>query len=109
MKNIPEEKYKISSGFFLKIHNIMKCVKYKWDVDAIYSYYVKEVISQKLVKLTAKVKVIGETDKSYWVRLLEPVRNRCAQETMYVRKENIKMTTPNPNKEPGNYWWNALD
>ena len=86
----------------------MKTTTYTYDVDAIYTFYVKEVISQKLVRLTAKVKVLGETGKSYLVKLLEPIRSRCAGETMYVRKDKVQMTTPNPNKDPGTHWWDAL-
>jgi len=57
--------------------------------NAIYHYEVKDFYNNQLVRCKVRCLVIGETVKSYRIRLLEPCRNRMALEELWVGKKSI--------------------
>ena len=46
----------------------------------IYRFFIKDIHTQELIGATARCVVIGETDKSYKIKLLTPIRRRMAGE-----------------------------
>lgn len=54
------------------------------------------------------VEVIGETTRSYLVRLLTPLEGHPVRSTMTVRKHNVKVHSHTRREQPdcSNAWWN---
>ena len=52
------------------------------------------------------VEVLGETDKSYKIRLLQPTCNRRCGDVIWVRREHI--TFPKTPYDCSGEWWNDL-
>lgn len=56
---------------------------------AIYKYFIKDFNTQKLIISFARCVIIGESEKSYKIRLLTPIQRRNAGSEFWVRKKSI--------------------
>lgn len=55
----------------------------------IYRFTIKDFYTQQLISATAKCVVVGETDKSFRIKLLTPIRRRMAGDELWIRKSNL--------------------
>lgn len=55
----------------------------------------------------ARVDVLGETDKSYFVRLREPVRGNAPGAVIRVMKRKVRF--PKAPVDPTQYWFNNFE
>lgn len=55
----------------------------------IYRFSIKDFNTQQLISATARCVVIGETDKSYKIKLLTPIQRRMAGEVLWIKKKNL--------------------
>lgn len=55
----------------------------------IYGFFIKDFNTQELKGAKAKCVVIGETDKSYKIKLLTPIQRRMTGEELWIRKKNL--------------------
>ena len=62
---------------------------FKGSYDATYTYYTKDFANGTLIRHTSWCTIIGETEKSYKIRLVEAIYNRFPDEIMWVRKKSI--------------------
>lgn len=58
--------------------------------DAIYTYYTKDFFNNTLIRHTSQCIIVGETEKSYKIRLIEATFNRWPNEIIWVRKKSIQ-------------------
>lgn len=80
--------------------------KYKYEIEGTYTYTVKDY-DGRIISYNTKVTAIGESGKSYKVRLHAPIRNHCIGDVIIVQKKNVRFDTPNPNKlDTVEAWWN---
>lgn len=66
-------------------------VSMKGTYNAIYTYYTKDFFNNTLVKHTSQCVIVGETEKSYRIRLIEATFNRCPNSVIWVRKKSIQL------------------
>lgn len=53
------------------------------------------------------VEVIGETARSYRIRLLQPLYGHQIGKLMTVRRHNVRLNQqPTPKQDHSNAWWN---
>lgn len=79
---------------------------YRYEIDGTYTYTIKEY-DGRLSSYKTKITVIGESEKSYKIRLHMPIRNHCVGDIIIVQKKNVRLDTPNPNKQDmTEAWWN---
>jgi hypothetical protein len=57
--------------------------------DGLYKYFVKDFKSGQLLPYQVRCVVLGETDKSYRIRLLEPIYRRVCGSEFWVKKKNV--------------------
>lgn len=55
----------------------------------IYKYFVKDFRSQEFRSFVVRCVVVGETDKSYEIKLLTPIRRRAAGEKFWIKRKNL--------------------
>lgn len=55
----------------------------------VYRFFIKDLKTQQLIKLTARCVVIKETEKSYKIKLLTPIQKRTVGEELWVRKTSV--------------------
>lgn len=55
----------------------------------IYRFFIKDFNTQELIGATARCVVIGETDKSYKIKLLTPIQRRTTGEELWIQKKNL--------------------
>lgn len=60
-----------------------------------------------LTRWQARVDVLGETEKSYIIRVREPVRGHVAGEVMRVMKKKVRF--PKAPVDPTQYWFNNFE
>lgn len=59
---------------------------------------------------TPPVEVLGESPKSYAIRIAFPIGGHKAKETMTVRKHNVRFKEVEPvQHDCSKEWWNQLD
>lgn len=59
------------------------------NYDGIYFYFVKNFTTDKLVRQSSRCLIIGETKKSYRIKLLEYANGHFPDENLWVRKKSI--------------------
>ena len=82
----------------------MKTKTYQYVLDATYRFFTMR-LNGTLERIETKVKVLGENEKSYKIKLLQPIRSHYVGDEILVRKKNIILHTPNPNYEREEQWW----
>ena len=55
----------------------------------IYRFFIKNFNTQELIGVTTRCIVIGETDKSYKIKLLTPIQRRTAGDELWIQKKNL--------------------
>lgn len=62
-----------------------------------------------------RVEVIGENDKSYYIKLLEPTTTRMPGDFLWVRRRSITLTdkpvipsADDTEEQKGEPWWNRI-
>lgn len=50
------------------------------------------------------VEVIGETQKSYLVKLYDPILDHCRGDEIFVKRSNVKLKYDE--KDDSQFWWN---
>lgn len=58
--------------------------------DAIYHYFIKNFNTNGLEPRDARCVIIGETEKSYRIKLIEATYNRLPDEVLWVRKISVE-------------------
>lgn len=66
-----------------------------------------------------RAKIIGESDKSYYIELLEPTTTRVVGACLWARKKSVtikeeekshgKSNVPNTKSDIDRYWWQEMD
>lgn len=59
------------------------------NYNGVYIYFVKDFKNDKLVKQSSRCVIIGETDKSYRIRLTEATYDRWPGDELWVRKKSV--------------------
>lgn len=59
--------------------------------DAIYRYCIKDFERDTFNAFRARCVIVGETDKSYKIRLHDSIYNRLPNEELWVRKKSIEV------------------
>ena len=59
------------------------------EYNALYIYFVKDFERGTYKRLTARCVVIGETSKSYHIRLIDVIQRRLPGDCLWVRKKSI--------------------
>lgn len=57
----------------------------------VYKYSVKNFRHNSFTSYRARCEVLGESDRSYYIRLLEPIATRVPGDPFWVRKKNITL------------------
>ena len=87
------------------------------NIPAIYNLKVKDWDRETFNEYKIKCEVVGESDKMYKIRLLQPTHNRRTGDLLWVYKHNIKFTGPDKDKKPLSSmdyddfeepWWNKI-
>lgn len=63
-----------------------------------------------------QVKVLGESEKSYFIELLEPTTTRMVGETLWARKKSVTIKEEdngnlvrNSESDIDRFWWQEMD
>lgn len=56
----------------------------------LYYHNVKNFFYDSLQTNVIKIMILGETERSYKVKLLEPIRKHNAEDIIFVKKKNIR-------------------
>lgn len=56
---------------------------------AIYRYFIRDFNSNTLKPNEVPCLIVGETDRSYRIKLTRPINRRAANESFWVRKKSI--------------------
>lgn len=59
------------------------------EYNALYTYFVRDFEKGIYNKLTARCIVIGETIKSYRIKLIDVIQRRLPGECLWVRKKSV--------------------
>lgn len=60
----------------------------------VYKYSVKNFRHNSFTSYRARCEILGESDRSYYIRLLEPIATRVPGDPFWVRKKNIILSPP---------------
>jgi hypothetical protein len=59
------------------------------DYNALYTYFIKDYDRGTFNRFQARCRVIGETAKSYRIKLIDLIQRRLPDEELWVRKRSI--------------------
>lgn len=84
----------------------VKKITYESSYEATYLYETTNY-DGTFTRWHAKVLVLGETEKSYFIRLCEPVRSHAVGDVICVMKKKVRF--PKAPVDPTQYWFNNFE
>lgn len=61
------------------------------DIKGIYFYSVKDVVADRIIRLSCRVRLVDDSEKSYKIKLLEVHARHPIGHVMWVRKDSVKL------------------
>jgi hypothetical protein len=84
-----------------------KIVKYNKPLKGVYRYSARQFNrygNPEIRFFDTIVEVIGETQKSYLVRLHDPILDHCRGDEIFVKRSNVKLKYDE--RDDSQFWWN---
>lgn len=84
-----------------------KVWKYNQPLKGVYRYsasHFNEYGNLAIRFFNTNVEVIGETQKSYLIRLHDPILDHCRGDEIFVKRSNVKLRYDE--KDNSEFWWN---